>query len=274
MANIVLNSEELKLINYEIKLNSDVLLNMHLPSLDSELNVINKNVQGEELTTILYKIVNEFSEVKTDLTKNITKLNDFLDKQVEEYSQQEKELGVELATVMRRMSGVIDASNGKPKDFVNYYQYNYNNSYGYGTTIASSGCGPTSVAMVLTSLTGEEVTPIETANWSLENGFRVKGNGTSWGYFDAIANEYGLESEGMAVSKENIISNLENNNMIIMSMKPGHFTNSGHFIVLTGITKDGKITVADPNSEERSNTTYDINVFLREGKKQWVFYDE
>ena len=32
---------------------------------------------------------------------------------------------------------------------------------------------------------------------------------------------------------------------MILSMNPGHFTKSGHFIVLRGITSDGKILVND-----------------------------
>lgn len=155
-------------------------------------------------------------------------------------------------------------------DFVNYYQYNYQESYGYGTTIASSGCGPTSMAMVLTAVTGEEVTPVEAANWSLEHGHRVQGNGTAWSFFDAIADEYGVECEQMGVSRDNIVSNLSDGKYVIMSMGPGHFTKGGHFIVLTGITEDGQITVADPNSETRSQQTWDVNVFLNEGKQVWA----
>ena len=56
-----------------------------------------------------------------------------------------------------------------------------------------------------------------------------------------------------------------------MSMYPGTFTSSGHFIVLTGINDDGSISVADPNSEERSKNTYDISTFVNEGHEMWSF---
>lgn len=155
-------------------------------------------------------------------------------------------------------------------DFVNYYQYNYQESYGYGTTIASSGCGPTAMAMVLTAVTGEEVTPVEAANWSMEHGHRIKNNGTAWAYFDDIAEDYGVECEQMGVSRDNIISNLSEGKYVIAVVGPGHFTKGGHYIVLTGITEDGKITVADPNSETRSQQTWDVNVFLNEGRQLWA----
>jgi hypothetical protein len=156
-------------------------------------------------------------------------------------------------------------------DFVHYYQYNYKDSYGYGTTIASSGCGPTAMAMVLTKMTGKKVTPVDTANWSLNNGHRVKNNGTAWSFFGAIAPQYGISCQQMGVSKSNIIDNLKAGKMLIMSMGPGHFTKGGHYIVLRGITEDGRIIVADPNSETRSHQTWDVSVFLNEGKQIWAF---
>jgi len=51
-------------------------------------------------------------------------------------------------------------------------------SYGGGTTIASSGCGVTSIAMVLATY-GIDVNPADIADYSLNHGFRVYGSGTS-----------------------------------------------------------------------------------------------
>ena len=127
------------------------------------------------------------------------------------------------------------------------------------------------MAMVLTKMTGKKVTPVETANWSLSNGHRVKNNGTAWSFFGAIAPQYGISCTQMGVSKSNIVDNLKAGKMLIMSMGPGHFTKGGHYIVLRGITEDGKIIVADPNSESRSQQVWDVSVFLNEGKQIWAF---
>ncbi len=157
-------------------------------------------------------------------------------------------------------------------EFVNYYQTNYSNPYGTdGGTIATSGCGPTAMAMVLTYLTGDEITPVETAEYGDNNGYYVHNEGTSWTYFGDIADEYDVECTQTGVSEENIISALEDDKPVIMSMGPGTFTRGGHFIVLTGLNDDGTISVADPNSEVRSQTNYDIDVFLNEGKGMWSF---
>ena len=47
-------------------------------------------------------------------------------------------------------------------------------------------------------------------------------------------------------------------------MGPGHFTRSGHFILLRGITLGGDILVADPNSLQRSLTVWDAQLILDE----------
>ncbi|MBQ2910455.1 MAG: C39 family peptidase [Bacilli bacterium] len=197
-----------------------------------------------------------------------------INKQHELLNSQKKEINNILAAI--NASVLPDAQPlslvrfSRKGDFVNYYQYNYQESYGYGTTIASSGCGPTAMAMVLTALTGEEVTPVEAANWSMEHGHRIKDNGTAWAYFEDIADAYGVECEQMGVSRDNIINNLSEGKYVIAVVGPGHFTKGGHYIVLTGITEDGKITVADPNSETRSQQTWDVNIFLNEGRQLWA----
>ena len=168
-------------------------------------------------------------------------------------------------------STTVLPSNYQKGDFVNYYQGNYKQSYGYGTTIASAGCGPTSMAMVLTYLLGETHDPVEIANWSLKGGYHIQGEGTAWSFFGACAKAYDVECQQMAVTKDAIINNLKAGKVIIMNVGPGHFTSGGHYIVLRGITDDGKIIVADPASEKRSNQVWDIDVFLKEGKQMWVF---
>jgi hypothetical protein len=50
-------------------------------------------------------------------------------------------------------------------------------------------------------------------------------------------------------------------------MSKGHFTSRGHFIVLRGVTEDGKILVADPASVKRSEQLWDLSVILDEANK-------
>ena len=203
--------------------------------------------------------------------KDTAMINQFND-QINTINNNINNLKSQIEACLSNINGIVlEGSVLAQHEFVNYYQTDYNESYGYGSTIASAGCGPTSMAMVLTYLKGETIDPVETANWSLANGHRVKNNGTAWSFFNAIADEYGVNSKQMSVSRSNITNSLQDGNMVIMSMGPGHFTNGGHYIVLTGMNEDGSINVADPNSESKSKKTWDIDVFLNEGRQVWSF---
>ena len=54
--------------------------------------------------------------------------------------------------------------------------------------------------------------------------------------------------------------------LIVAIMSAGHFTSSGHFIVLRGV-KDKKILVADPASRTRSEQSWELSIILNEASK-------
>ena len=54
-------------------------------------------------------------------------------------------------------------------------------------------------------------------------------------------------------------------------MGPGDFTTTGHFIVLSGMTEDGRIVVHDPNSEVRSSMTWELETILNQCQNLWVY---
>ena len=156
-------------------------------------------------------------------------------------------------------------------DFVNYYQGDYRHvAYGSGS-IANCGCGPTSMSMVLTYLTGEKIDPPKAAQFATNRGHYVWGAGTGWGYFADISKQYGIECEQSGPNANKLINDLANGKTMIMSMGPGHFTNNGHFIVLRGLTQSGKVIVADPASRERSAQVWDVGTIISESKAMWSF---
>ena len=141
--------------------------------------------------------------------------------------------------------------------------------YGREGTISSSGCGPTSMAMVAKSY-GANVTPEDTMKWSLNNGYRVYGAGTSWDYFKAYGNSIGVQTEQTGSSASFMTNKLRNGIPIISSMKPGHFTKGGHFIVLSGIDEQGNILVNDPSSKERTGQKWSPDIVAGESKQMWA----
>ena len=64
-----------------------------------------------------------------------------------------------------------------------------------------------------------------------------------------------------------VVDALASGKLIVALMSKGHFTSSGHFMVLRGVTAEGKILVADPASKKRSEQEWDISIILDEARK-------
>lgn len=142
--------------------------------------------------------------------------------------------------------------------------------YGDGM-IAVNGCGPTVVAMVAAGLTGDNsVTPYKVAQFSEDNGYYAGEAGTSWALMTEGAEHFGIHGEEIGLDKNEIFSTLEEGHPVVCSMKPGDFTTTGHFIVLTG-TEDGKIRVNDPNSRKRSGKLWDYDRLEYQINNLWMF---
>lgn len=127
-------------------------------------------------------------------------------------------------------------------------------------TIATSGCGPTSMAMVLNYYVDNSITPLQTSVYAMENNHRTRYDGTSWLYFKDMANEYDLEFLQTASSVEALEwMNTQEDPLIVCSMGPGLWTTEGHFILLWDID-NGIAYINDPNStkETRIKNSYKL----------------
>ncbi len=136
----------------------------------------------------------------------------------------------------------------------------------YGTDdIGHYGCGPTSMAMVVSSLTEETVDPAQMAAFAAKEGYCAKKRGSYLSIVNGIARAYGLESKAIdELSVDAVYDALLSGDMLVALEGPGHFTNGGHFIVLRGVTLTGKLLVADPASKERSLLEWDPQLVLDE----------
>jgi len=135
----------------------------------------------------------------------------------------------------------------------------------FGTDhIGGYGCGPTAMAIVVSSLTDDTVDPVKMAKWAYDNGYWCKSSGSYHALIPAAAKNWGLPVEGCtAAEPQRIIDALSSGKLIVALMLEGHFTTGGHFIVLRGV-KDGKILVADPASYTRSEQSWDLSIILDE----------
>ena len=139
----------------------------------------------------------------------------------------------------------------------------------YGTDhIGSYGCGPSAMAIVVSSLAGETVDPVEMADWAYKNGYWCKGSGSYHALIPGAAKAWGLPVSGCSASEpQRIIDALSEGKLVVAIMAKGHFTSSGHFIVLRGV-RDGKVMVADPGSYKRSNQLWDLSIILNEASRR------
>ena len=134
------------------------------------------------------------------------------------------------------------------KEMPTYYQNDYpNDRFGVGT-VASSGCVVTSLAMVASYMTKHEYLPNELADWA-----------GGYGENNMERLEYASDLLQLPYRKarniHDVLDEVRNGNLAILLMnKKSIFTSSQHFIVLTGVTKDGRFMVKDsyePNYENR-----------------------
>lgn len=136
----------------------------------------------------------------------------------------------------------------------------------YGTDdIGTYGCGPTAMAMAVASLNDTDTDPAQMSALAAELGYWVKYSGSYHSIVNGIAEYYGLTCT--PITQYTIAAlhhQLLTGKLIVALMGPGHFTDGGHFILLRGITLDGKILVADPSSPERSLTEWEPQVILDE----------
>lgn len=142
--------------------------------------------------------------------------------------------------------------NGMFPEVPLYFQHDYQNvPYGSYGTVGTHGCGITSLAMVLSYLLGRPILPDELA--AQYGKYNTEG-GSDWGLMTDCPNDYGLTTKQCSWEDWNngyVEDALRNGQVVIACVSDNNgnsiFTSSGHYIVLTGITEDGKILVNDPN---------------------------
>ena len=147
-------------------------------------------------------------------------------------------------------------------------------------TVRSDGCGITSSSMVASYYLGRNLTPAETAPWAMKNGANTV---TNWGSFAILSDHYGitLVMQGTGPlwngSTDPIIQALRQGKLVIASHTGGYLnpSGSGHYIVYTGITSDGRILVNDPGdrakTQEANSGGLDPNTALSHCKQYWIF---
>ncbi len=141
----------------------------------------------------------------------------------------------------------------------------------YGSDVMGiTGCGPTCLAMVGYYLTGDDwYTPANVAEFAWDEGYYASGYGSSWTLISQGGVALGLDVTELPLVKARMTRELEAGNPIILAMGPGAFTESGHYIVLTGL-EDGKFRINDPNSRANSQRLWSYEEIEDQIRNIWV----
>ena len=149
---------------------------------------------------------------------------------------------------------------------------------GEQSTIGGSGCGPTCAAMVIETLTGQTVTPVDTCAWSVAHGYKALNQGTYYSYFKPQMAAYGIECKQLLGSRilnqpqhpihEQVKQYLADGYYVIALMGPGTWTKGGHFVLLWGW--DDKVRINDPASTRTERLNGDPETFKNEARCYWL----
>lgn len=193
------------------------------------------------------------------------------------YKEYKEQIEVEEAQVrierrqIRNEVKEIKLSLDPVKSVPLYNQLDYPNTrYGCCGTIASHGCGITSLAMVASYLLDKEILPDEMAK---QFGEYNTEEGSCWVLFEDSAKELGLGFQERTENTNKVMEALEAGQVVVSLQHTGLFTGGGHFIVLVGLTEDGKIIVNDPNGANYTKNNTMINGFVNGFTPRQVFQD-
>lgn len=93
-------------------------------------------------------------------------------------------------------------------------------------TIGNSGCGTTSMAMIMATWIDSKITPVEMSALAVQKGYRTYNSGTAWGFFKYIFKNYeGFEKYIETKSVETLKAALREGALAICSMN----SNDNHF---------------------------------------------
>lgn len=140
-----------------------------------------------------------------------------------------------------------------------------------GGTIRQNGCGPTCLTMVYIFKTGRtDMTPADMCALSEAGNYAPTG-ATEWSFMTSGAWQLGLNGTQLYNDRDSMAQALRSGAPVIAAVRPGTFTNVGHYIVLYGIDDADQIGVYDPNSPSRSARRWGVVEVLNEIEAIWAY---
>lgn len=151
------------------------------------------------------------------------------------------------------------------------------------STIGSAGCGPTTMAMVVSSLKNTNVTPVTACKWSRKKGYKAYLSGTKDGFFKSYGKKYGIKVKrtnggNLRYAKKKTANKyhkqakkaVQNGNWVIVLAGKGNWTRgSGHFI-LWYKTEGDYAYIRDSNSTKAGRAKAKVSTLQKQAKRYWI----
>lgn len=149
--------------------------------------------------------------------------------------------------------------------------------YTSAQTIGNSGCGTTSMAMIVATFCDKSITPVEMSALAVKKGYRTKNSGTDPGFFKYVFEHYDGFSQYLPTkSLPTIKSALAQGALVIVNVNnndDNFWTKHGHYIVAVGYDQNGYIYANDPNktSHPRKQKEDKFKLCM---KGAWIFWPD
>ena len=119
--------------------------------------------------------------------------------------------------------------------------------------------------MIVSSFTNQTLLPFEMADWAAANHYWSPGGGTAHNFIPECAAAFGFQVNSFQnFTVDGILSELSSGHILVALMGPGHFTGSGHFIIITDYWTGTQVRIADPASLENTQTPWEVQTILDE----------
>ena len=175
----------------------------------------------------------------------------------------------------KKLAGKGDATLSLGDDYFSQSDPRWGSMRFADDDMSDSGCGPTALAMAINSVNGRGgVTPIDMARLANKTGNVSATDGTSANFISEGSRMMGVDTEEiLRPTQSDIVSQLSRNEPMVLlgrgrETSKSPYTESGHYVVATGLSPDGDVMINDPRGRQYSHE-YDIDTVSNSADVGW-----
>lgn len=140
-------------------------------------------------------------------------------------------------------------------------------------TLGAGGCGPTSIANIVSPLLKKNITPAKVWAYMKKKGYLIPGAGSTWNGITQTLKHYGI-AFSVTYNDSLVKKSLKRGDWVLALAGPSRWTTSGHYFVIYKLKSDGRIRVSDPYSgSDYCQECGTLSEYLRANKCNWIYID-